>query len=217
VEATGRQDREPIRLFKSDFLEAFSHVTPLTVLIVWVPVTLYFIFGSVLRARADHAWHRVVLGLAAGWFVWTFAEYVLHRFLFHYHPATERFKRLFFMMHGVHHAQPLCKTRLVMPPVVSIPLALAFYGLFHLVVGSALRQPAWFDPVFAGFLGGYIAYDMMHYTLHHSRTKNAYVALCRRQHMQHHAVCPNMRFGVSSPLWDYVFGTMPKAAPKKAS
>ncbi len=215
MEATGRQDREPIRLFKSDFLEAFSHVTPLTVLIVWVPVTLYFIFDSVLRARADLAWHRIVLGLAAGWFVWTFAEYVLHRFLFHYHPATERFKRLFFMMHGVHHAQPLCKTRLVMPPVVSIPLALAFYGLFHLVVDSVLHQPAWFDPVFAGFLAGYIAYDMMHYTLHHSRTKNAYVALCRRQHMQHHAVCPNMRFGVSSPLWDYVFGTMPKAVPKK--
>ena len=83
------------------------------------------------------------------------------------------------------------------------------------VIGSFLHAPAWFDPVFAGFLGGYIWYDMTHYTLHHGRTKNAYLAMCRYQHMQHHGTCPNMRFGVSIPLWDYVFGTMPKAAPKK--
>ena len=215
MEATGRQDREPIRLFKSDFLESFSHVTPLTVLVLWTPVVLLFAVLSVLRASDDHAWYRIPVGLAAGWFVWTFTEYSLHRFLFHYHPSTERFKRLFFMMHGVHHAQPLCKTRLVMPPPVSIPLALVCYGLFRLVIGSFLHAPVWFDPVFAGFLGGYIWYDMTHYTLHHGRTKNAYLAMCRYQHMQHHGTCPNMRFGVSIPLWDYVFGTMPKAAPKK--
>ncbi len=51
---------------------------------------------------------------------------------------------------------------------------------------------------------------MMHYTLPYARTRNGYIALCRRQHMQHHGACPGMRFGVSSPVWDYVFGTTPK-------
>jgi sterol desaturase/sphingolipid hydroxylase (fatty acid hydroxylase superfamily) len=35
--------------------------------------------------------------------------------------------------------------------------------------------------------------------------------MVRQQHMHHHFKTPNKRFGVSSPLWDYVFGTMPDA------
>ncbi len=134
----------------------------------------------------------------------------MHRFIFHYHPRTEKLKKVFFRIHGVHHAQPLCKTRLVMPPVMSIPLSLAFFGLFHLLFDVVIGRPGWFSPVFAGFVGGYVVYDMMHYSLHHLRTRNAYVLMCRYQHMQHHGACPTMRFGVSSPLGDYVFGTMPK-------
>jgi sterol desaturase/sphingolipid hydroxylase (fatty acid hydroxylase superfamily) len=205
-EAVARS-RDPIRLFKSDFLEFFSHISPIAVLVVWVPVTAFFLYGAAKQAAATGP-VPLVVGLAIGWFVWTLTEYTLHRFLFHHHPATERFKRIFFVMHGVHHAQPMCRTRLVMPPPVSIPLALVFYGVFDLVF-SLLNAPAWFDPVFAGFIAGYIAYDMVHYTLHHSRTRNGYIAMCRYQHMQHHGTCPNMRFGVSVPLWDYVFGTMP--------
>lgn len=214
MEGAGRQERAPIRLFKSGVLEFFSHVNPVTVLVLWVPVALFFLYRSVLES--GESVHRIVIGLVVGWFVWTLAEYLMHRFIFHYHPATERLKRFFFLVHGVHHAQPMCRTRLVMPPVISIPLALAFYFLFYLVVDGILGQPAWFSPLFAGFIIGYIMYDMMHYTLHHSRTKNAYVALCRYQHMQHHGTCPTMRFGVSSPVWDYVFGTMPETPQKKA-
>ncbi len=202
--------KEPIRLFKSDFLEFFSHVSPVSVLVLWVPVAGFFVVQSIIHTWGNRFPLAIVLGLLAGWFVWTFTEYVMHRFVFHYHPKTERFKKAFFMVHGVHHAQPLCKTRLVMPPVMSIPLAVIFYVLFYALVVRLIGRPAWFDAVFAGFLIGYIVYDMMHYTLHHSRSKNGYVAMCRFQHMQHHGNCPNMRFGVSSPVWDYVFGTMPE-------
>jgi sterol desaturase/sphingolipid hydroxylase (fatty acid hydroxylase superfamily) len=94
---------------------------------------------------------------------------------------------------------------------MSIPLAVLFFGFFHLVFDLVIGRPSWFSPVFAGFVGGYIVYDMMHYTLHHSRSKNGYVLMCRYQHMQHHGTCPTMRFGVSSPVWDHVFGTMPRA------
>jgi sterol desaturase/sphingolipid hydroxylase (fatty acid hydroxylase superfamily) len=207
----------PIRLFKSDFLESFSHVTPLTVLVLWSPVTLYFLVHSIWFASGGAGAARVVFGLFVGWFLWTFAEYIMHRFLFHYHPKTERFKKLFFHIHGVHHAQPLCKTRLVMPPAMSIPLALLYFGFFHLVVDTLIGRPAWFSPLYAGFLVGYICYDMMHYTLHHSRSKNQYIQMCRYQHMQHHGTCPNMRFGVSSPFWDLVFGTMPRVIKKQGS
>jgi sterol desaturase/sphingolipid hydroxylase (fatty acid hydroxylase superfamily) len=215
VAETGKRGSEPIRLFKSDFLESLSHVKPATVLVLWTPVTLYFLVISFWNVTSGLAAVRVVAGLLGGWVVWTLTEYLLHRFFFHYHPRTERLKRTFFLVHGVHHAQPLCKTRLVMPPVMSIPLAILFFGLFHLLIDIVIGRPALFPPVFAGFVGGYIVYDMMHYTLHHSRSKNAYVLMCRLQHMQHHGTCPTMRFGVSSPVWDYVFGTMPRAAQGK--
>jgi hypothetical protein len=214
VPGTERPQPEPIRLFKSNFLEFFSHVRPVTVLVLWVPVALFFLIRSIWFASELTAAARILVGLFAGWFLWTFVEYVLHRFLFHFHPKTEKLKRVFFSVHGVHHAQPLCRTRLVMPPVMSIPLAIVFFGLFHLVFDVLLGRPVWFSPLFAGFVSGYIVYDMMHYTLHHSKSKNAYVVACRYQHMQHHGTCPTMRFGVSIPIWDHVFGTMPKAPQK---
>jgi sterol desaturase/sphingolipid hydroxylase (fatty acid hydroxylase superfamily) len=208
---------KPIRLFKSDFLEFFSHVRPVTVLVLWTPVALFFLAQSVWHATG-YADAAQAAGLVfVGWFIWTLVEYLLHRFFFHFHAKTERFKRLFFLTHGVHHAQPLCRTRLVMPPAMSIPLGIIFFGLFHLVSDVIAGRPQWFAPAFAGFVIGYIVYDMMHYTLHHARAKNAYILMCRRQHMQHHAICPGMRFGVSSPVWDYVFGTMPKGGQAKSS
>jgi sterol desaturase/sphingolipid hydroxylase (fatty acid hydroxylase superfamily) len=213
--STPRHEVEPIRLFKSDFLEFFSHVRPVTVLVLWSPVALYFLVLSFWTAAGYAGAAQTAGRVLIGWFLWTLVEYLLHRFLFHYHPRTERFKRVFFLAHGVHHAQPLCRTRLVMPPVMSIPLAVIFFGLFHLTFDVVLGRPQWFAPVFAGFVVGYIVYDMMHYTLHHARARNAYILMCRRQHMQHHGTCPGMRFGVSSPMWDYVFGTMPKTVVQK--
>jgi sterol desaturase/sphingolipid hydroxylase (fatty acid hydroxylase superfamily) len=205
-----RPGDQPIRLFKSDFLEMFSHISPVTVLVIWVPVSLFFLVEAVLNRSGDGFPFYIALALVAGWVVWTFTEYIMHRFIFHYHPKTEQLKKFFFTVHGVHHAQPMCKTRLVMPPVMSIPLSVLFFALFYLVVARLFAAPAWFYPVFAGFLIGYIIYDMMHYTLHHSKSRNAYVQMCRYQHMQHHGNCPNMRFGVTFPFWDHIFHTMPE-------
>lgn len=204
------KQKEPVRLFKSDFLEAFSHISPVAVAAIWTPVFFYFLLQPIISPPNGVPLYYVPIALFIGWFLWTFIEYTLHRFLFHYHPKTERLKRLFFIMHGVHHAQPLCKTRLVMPPVLSIPLALIFYGIFHLVLVTILGIPHWLPPMFAGVVGGYLVYDMLHYGIHHVHKQKGFVAACRRHHLQHHGACPGMRFGVTFPLWDYVFGTMPK-------
>jgi sterol desaturase/sphingolipid hydroxylase (fatty acid hydroxylase superfamily) len=72
-----------------------------------------------------------------------------------------------------------------------------------------MGAPAWVAPLFAGFAAGYLTYDMTHYATHHVRLNWGYFKLVRRHHMLHHAKTPEKRFGVSSPLWDYVFGTEP--------
>jgi sterol desaturase/sphingolipid hydroxylase (fatty acid hydroxylase superfamily) len=94
-----------------------------------------------------------------------------------------------------------------MPPVVSIPLAVLFYCLFYLVVGVAFGERHWIAPLFSGFVAGYLAYDMFHYSMHHIPMRRGVLRSLRRHHMYHHTQTPDLRFGVSSPLWDIVFGT----------
>ncbi len=202
-------DQKPIRLFKSDFLEFFTHIHPAVVLVIWTPVVAYCLAVAVRPGGASPV--DLSLGFLAGLFLWTFAEYTLHRFVFHFPPRTPRQERLVFLFHGVHHAQPQCKTRLVMPPAVSIPLALLFYGAFHLVLTTLLGIPASVAPTFAGFVAGYLVYDMTHYATHHFAMRRGFLKFLKHYHMQHHYKTPTARFGVSSPLWDMVFGTMPAA------
>ncbi len=199
----------PIRLFKSDFLEYFTHIHPAAVLAVWVPIIGVFLFLSVAQPAP---WREIFVPLCVlgGLFLWTLVEYGLHRFVFHFEPRSERQKRLSYLFHGVHHAQPMCKSRLVMPFAMSIPLGLLFYGLLALVFTVILGRGQWVAPVYAGLLAGYVTYDMMHYAAHHFRLKSRVLKAIRRSHMQHHGSTDDKRFGVTSPLWDYVFGTMPE-------
>jgi len=201
---------ETTRLFKSDFLEFFSHISPVTITVIWLPVALYFLVRAILDTVAGAPAWIIPAGLLAGLLVWSFAEYNLHRYLFHYPPKGAAQERIVYLFHGVHHAYPQDKTRLVMPPVVAIPLALIFFFLFQLVIVRLFNAPLWFAPVFTGFIFGYLAYDLTHYATHHFPMRSGYFKFIKRYHMQHHYKTPEKRFGVSSPLWDFVYNTYPK-------
>jgi sterol desaturase/sphingolipid hydroxylase (fatty acid hydroxylase superfamily) len=199
-------DPESVRLFESDFLEFFTHVHPVVILIIWVPVVVFFLVTAVGAVR----WAgEIPLGFLVGVLLWSFAEYMLHRFVFHFQPRTPAQEKAIFLFHGVHHYQPQDKTRLVMPPVVSIPLSFLFYALFYLVFAILLGLPHWIAPAFAGFVTGYLFYDITHYATHHFPMRRGIWKFLKRYHMQHHYKTPDERFGVSSPVWDYVFGTRP--------
>lgn len=124
--------------------------------------------------------------------------------------------RLLFLFHGNHHLQPHVKTRLVMPPAVTVPLSLLFFRLFSLV-GDWLGRPHWTDAVFAGFIVGYLCYDMLLYATHHLPMRSRLLRALKRYHMQHHYQTPDVRFGVSSPVWDIVFRTYPSRAANRAA
>jgi len=201
------KDPISIRLFKSDFLEFFTHISPVTILILWVPVTAFLLLSAVKTSPAGVFPWTIPAAFVAGLFLWTLAEYTLHRFLFHYPAKTPQAERIFFLFHGVHHAQPQDKTRLVMPFPVSVPMALLFYGLLTLVLGTLLKAPAWINPMVAGTVVGYLIYDLTHYATHHFPMRRGYAKYLKRYHMAHHYKSPDTRFGVSSPLWDWVFKT----------
>jgi len=201
------RDAVPIRLFRSDFLEFFTHISPATIVGFWLPIVAILIVYAILNVSlAAFPWY-IPVGFLIGLFLWTLAEYFLHRFLFHHHPTTPRQERLFFLVHGIHHAQPQVKTRLVLPPLVSFPLAAIFFGIYYLILAVLLHSPEWVAPLMAGFLAGYLIYDLTHYAQHHFPMRTGYAKYIKRYHMQHHYKDPETRFGVSTPIWDWVFRT----------
>jgi sterol desaturase/sphingolipid hydroxylase (fatty acid hydroxylase superfamily) len=200
-------DAEPIRLFRSDFLEFFTHISPVTVVALWLPITVLLMVYAVMKAAGPAFPAFIPLVFLVGLFLWTPAEYTLHRFLFHHKPTSPGQERIFFLFHGIHHAQPQVKSRLVLPFPISIPLAAVFFGLFYLVLGILLNAPQLVAPLMSGFLMGYLAYDLTHYATHHFPMRSGYAKYIKRYHMQHHYRDPDTRFGVSSPVWDWVFRT----------
>jgi sterol desaturase/sphingolipid hydroxylase (fatty acid hydroxylase superfamily) len=201
---------EPIRLFNSKYLEFFTHIHPAVVVIIWLPVAIYFMTRAVITRVAGVSGIYLPAGFLLGVLLWTFTEYTLHRFVFHYEPRSPRQERIIFLFHGIHHAQPQCKTRLVMPPAVSIPMSIIYYGLLSLILGTLLGISQWIGPICSGLVIGYLAYDLTHYATHYFPMRHGYLKYLKRYHMKHHYKTPNQRFGVSSPIWDMVFGTMPK-------
>jgi 4-hydroxysphinganine ceramide fatty acyl 2-hydroxylase len=192
---------ETIALFQNPFLEKFTRVHYSVPLIVYLPVISWLLYRS---SRSEDLSTGTIVGLClAGILTWTLTEYLLHRFVFHYMPKSDWGKRLHFLMHGIHHDYPNDSWRLVMPPSVSIPLAILFYGLFRVAFGPVLVFP-----FFPGFLLGYLAYDMIHYATHHAPFKGGIGIALKHHHMKHHYQTETLGYGVSSPLWDYVFGTM---------
>ena len=209
--ARGSVKPETTRMFESDFLERFSRIHPATPFVVWIPVMFVLLFRSAY-VRHDLAIPSIAGLFALGVLVWTFAEYILHRYVFHWTNDTAWGKRIHFLLHGVHHEFPNDKDRLVMPLLTSVPLSLIFYALYVGLMGVRTGEP-----FFAGFILGYLGYDGTHYAVHHFRQRTRIGKWVRRHHMLHHHNDHEGGFGVSSPLWDIVFRTMPKTKRDKAA
>jgi 4-hydroxysphinganine ceramide fatty acyl 2-hydroxylase len=191
---------ETVRMFENDFLEALSKVHPSVPVIIYLPIILYLLYLAVVNPSLTTL--AIIMLMFFGIVIWTLTEYTLHRFIFHYEPKTKFGERIHFMFHGVHHDYPSDSRRLVMPPSISIPLALLFYVLFYYLLGSTYIQP-----FFVGFLTGYLLYDMTHYAVHHFNMHNKFWLAIKNHHMRHHYLNSRKGFGVSSPMWDDIMGT----------
>ncbi|MGI8630978.1 MAG: sterol desaturase family protein [Solirubrobacterales bacterium] len=188
-------------LFDSALLDRLSRVHPVVPAVMFVPVVV----ATMVLGLADGLGAVTTIGLVAGGLVsWTLTEYWLHRLVFHWQPDNAVGRRMHHIIHGIHHDHPNDPLRLVMPPGASIPLAALFFGLFAVVLGLPHALPA-----FSGFIAGYLVYDYTHYYLHHRVPQGPIGRRLREQHMRHHFQDHRFGYGVSSPVWDRVFGTLP--------
>jgi len=192
---------ESIRLFKNNIMEWFTHIHPLSPHAVWLPVIAFFYWRSFVLHKAPFfvIFAMGVLGLLS----WTLFEYLMHRYLFHFRAKNRVGKYIAFLFHGIHHQTPRDKTRLVIPPSVSALVGVLFYLALRFLVPEM-----WLDAFFPAMALGYILYDSIHYSIHHFSFESIIGKYVQRVHLEHHYKDAKSHFGVSSPLWDFVFGTL---------
>lgn len=190
------------KMFDNPILERLTR-TP-----IWAPIALYIILAAGLLYWAISAEKLpvvLVVGLFfGGWLFFTLLEYLAHRYLFHIKPNTEFKKKLQYSLHGVHHEYPKDKDRLAMPLPSSIVLALVFFAVFYLLIQTYAYG---FLP---GVMVGYATYLLVHYLVHAYPPPNNFFKALWVNHSIHHYKDNTIIFGVSSPIWDYVFGTIQK-------
>ncbi|MCE2732692.1 MAG: sterol desaturase family protein [Flammeovirgaceae bacterium] len=188
------------QLFSNSILEKLTrtHIAvPLTVFAVYAAALLYW---SITHTNLSVGF--TILLFFAGFIVFTWVEYQVHRHIFHLKPLKAWRKKFQYTVHGVHHEYPKDKDRLAMPPVLSITIATLLLFLLRLIMG---------DFVFAflpGFLVGYALYLSIHYLVHAYAPPKNFLKQWWINHSIHHYKDGKIVFGVSSPLWDYVYGTM---------
>src|SRR5688500_6720051 len=186
------------KLFSNPILEKLTRTH------VAIPVTLFLLYAFALGVwnvrHTDLEPGITVVLFFTGWLTFTWVEYQVHRHIFHLATYTQWRTNFQYMVHGVHHEYPKDKDRLAMPPLLSITIATVLLILLKLILG---------DYVFAflpGFLVGYACYLLIHYVVHvYAPPKNIFKALWRN-HSIHHYTEGDVLLGVSSPVWDYVYG-----------
>jgi sterol desaturase/sphingolipid hydroxylase (fatty acid hydroxylase superfamily) len=187
------------RMFNHAFLEWFTGTRPRTLVFIFLPVSVGAVWAGLVSG-----WSPVASSLlfGGGMLLWTLLEYLMHRFVFHLTPRGRLGVLFAYLIHGVHHAFPEDRRRWLMPPIVTVPVAAVLFLVLRLLAGAA--SPT----VFAGAVFGYLAYDLLHYASHAGALRGRVPRYLRQHHLMHHYRVPETRFGVSSPLWDRVFGTL---------
>lgn len=189
------------QLFENKILERLSRTH------IAVPITLFVLYSaglliwSVFNTELPAA--TTVALFFAGLLIFTLIEYMVHRFVFHMRTHTKLRKSIQYNFHGVHHEYPKDKDRLAMPPIASITISTILLFLLRLVIG---------DYTFAflpGFLIGYASYLFVHYIVHAYPPPRNVFKILWVHHGIHHYKRQDAAFGVSSPLWDVIFRTMP--------
>jgi 4-hydroxysphinganine ceramide fatty acyl 2-hydroxylase len=187
-------------LFTNSFLEFFTKTNPFIHILTYGGMVAFFLYLNTVPFSGS------VVYFTVGFFSWTLVEYLLHRYLFHMHES-----RLQYMLHGVHHEYPRDRERLMMPPLPGMIIVSIFYGMYLLLFGVNA-------PVFtAGFVLGYMAYTFIHYIVHAWKPVPGLKFLWAHHLKHHNPVYEDKAYGVSSPLWDYIFGTMPEKKKQPAN
>ncbi len=184
------------------FLARFDH--PWVTLAIYVPVGAALTWWSL--HRETRPWPEVLAWMGVGFLAWTLVEYGLHRFVFHWVQGKEPWRSLSSGLHIAHHRDVEARDLIFAPPFVGFLLAPTEIAIFSLASGSLSRGLL----IEVGLFLGYFLYEWVHWSVHFGPARNSLTKYWKAYHLYHHFKEPKRAFGVTTPLWDHVFGTAPK-------
>ncbi|SMG34067.1 Fatty acid hydroxylase superfamily protein [Marivirga sericea] len=190
------------KLFENPILEKLtrSHFSvPLSILAI---ISTYLAYLAFTQFNLEVTTFTILFTL--GFFSWTLGEYFIHRYIFHMDDDKKWKRWVTYTFHGIHHEYPKDKDRIVMPPAGAILISSIIFGVFWLF----LQEYAF--ALVPGFLIGYLVYAFVHYAIHAYQPPKNFLKWLWIYHSIHHYKHPDKYFGVSSPIWDFVFNTVPK-------
>jgi sterol desaturase/sphingolipid hydroxylase (fatty acid hydroxylase superfamily) len=191
------------QLFQSPLLERLTNtniIFPLTIFPLIAIGTIYYCVSNKYLGPLETGF-VFILGIV----LFTLVEYLMHRYLYHLRSNNKYALDITYKMHGVHHDHPKDEHRLAMPIPLSLVISSVFFLLFKVLLGNYVFA------FFPGFIIGYTAYLGIHYSVHAFAPPKNFLKILWIHHARHHYKNSEHAFGVSSPLWDIIFGTMPKA------
>ena len=189
------------KLFENVFLEKLTHTHIAVPLTIFYGSAVFLIFYTLYLGLLSPG--ASIIMFAGGLIFFTLLEYLIHRYAFHIEPSSPSRVKFQYTVHGVHHDYPKDTSRLAMPPILSILLATLFFILYRLTMGH------YGLPFASGFMAGYASYLCVHYIVHAYAPPKNFFKILWIHHAIHHYQQPDRAFGVSSPLWDLIFRTMP--------
>jgi sterol desaturase/sphingolipid hydroxylase (fatty acid hydroxylase superfamily) len=142
-----------------------------------------------------------------GILTWGLIEYCLHRFVFHFDAQSEKGRSRIYALHLSHHANPKTVDDLFASLSLSLPIAIGYWVLAWAVMKS-WQAVAY---LFIGLMVGYFSYEFLHYQAHHRAPRLRVLRYLKKYHLLHHHQTSALRFGVTSPAFDYLFGTFQSA------
>lgn len=187
-------------LFQNPVLEKLTRTHISVPLIIFTVYSIALLGWSITHTRLSSG--ETIGMFFFGLISFTWVEYMVHRYVFHMKTYSTVRAKLQYTMHGVHHEFPKDKDRLAMPPLLSVTISTILLLLFRLVMGDLVFS---FLP---GFLVGYAAYLSIHYMVHAFAPPKNFFRMLWVNHGTHHYKNGEIIYGVSSPLWDYILGTM---------
>jgi sterol desaturase/sphingolipid hydroxylase (fatty acid hydroxylase superfamily) len=175
---------------------------------VFYTVVLLVLHVAILLGQAPSLAAAAGL-LSLGLFSWGLVEYAVHRWVLHRVPRTEGFNLPGNLTHLRHHADPESLKRLNVQLSESVPICVVYY------VGAWALSGSWQAATYAftGLMAGYFFYEYLDFQAHHGTSQLRLIRYLRKYHNQHHHYDATVRYGVTSPVFDYLFGTFD--LPKK--
>jgi sterol desaturase/sphingolipid hydroxylase (fatty acid hydroxylase superfamily) len=174
---------------------------------LYKPFAFYAVLLAALNAAAlgdgELAATSALAFLGGGLLTWGLIEYAIHRWVLHRERRIADARLHGNRVHLAHHADPDALDRLNVQLSESLPICAAYCLIAWAATGD------WHATVFLydGLMLGYFFYEYLDYQAHHGAARGPFIRYFRRYHLLHHHCDAEARFGVTSPLFDLLFGT----------